>query len=382
MIYVEIAPEILRWAVERSRRPAEALERRFPKLRAWVRGERQPTLKQLESFAKATRTPFGYLFLPEPPDEPLPLPDFRTVAGRPFARPSADLLETIYRCQERQDWYREFAQSEGEEPLPFVGSARVTGDVAESARRMRQTLGFDLDERRGMPTWSAALRQFIAQADAAGILVMVSGVVGSSNKRGLDPREFRGFALSDDLAPLVFVNGSDTKAAQMFTLAHELAHIWLGQSALSDAEPRTEPEHNVERWCNRVAAELLAPLAAVREEYRGPFSPQEAQRLARVFKVSTLVILRRIFDLGGFTREAFWAVYEAELERLKSLPAAAQSGGDLYATLGVRVNKRFARAVIVSTLEGQTLFRDAFRMLGIRKEVTFHALAEKLGYPV
>ena len=378
---VHVAPEILRWAAERAGFAMQALSRRFPRLLDWERGEARPTLKQLESFAKATRTPIGYLFLQEPPEERVPIPDFRTLATTRLERPSPDLLDTIYLCQRRHDWYRDFARSIGEEPLAFVGSARTTDDAVRTAAMIRRTLSFDLDQRRRVPTWSEALRQFIVQADAAGILVMVSGVVGSNNRRELNPHEFRGFALCDDLAPLVFINGADTKAAQMFTLAHELAHVWLGQTALSDAEARTEPDHAVERWCNQVAAELLVPLAAFRAEYRLRAEwRQEAQRLARVFKVSTLVVLRRMYDLGAFKRERFWEVYRAELDRLKALPSS--KGGDFYLTLGARVSKRFARAVVVSTLEGQTLFRDAFHMLGIKRDATFRGLAEQLGYRI
>ena len=149
--------------------------------------------------------------------------------------------------------------------LPFVGSARLEDDAVEVASRMRRALGLDLEERRRLSTWTEALRRFIEQADALGVLVMVSGVVGSNNRRRLDPQEFRGFALADPLAPLIFINGADTKAAQMFSLAHELAHIWLGQSAVSDAEARATPNQAVERWCNRIAAELLVQLGALRD---------------------------------------------------------------------------------------------------------------------
>ena len=229
-----------------------------------------------------------------------------------------------------------------------------------------------------MPTWTDALRHFIGQADALGILVMCSGVVLNNNRRHLDPDEFRGFAMTDDLAPLVFINGADTKAAQMFTLAHELAHIWLGQSAVSDAQAAWTPDHEVERWCNKVAAELLVPLVVVREEYdRGAELRMEIDRLARRFKISTLVVLRRIYDAGGLTRDELREAYANELERLRSMPRG--TGGDFYLTQAARVSKRFARALVVSTLEGQTLHRDAFRMLGFSKLTTFQELGRSLG---
>jgi len=374
---VAVRPELLRWALERSGLSVEGLAAKFPRLAAWERGEAEPTLKQLEQFAKATFTPVGYLFLREPPVEEVPIPDFRTLPGAPRGRPSPDLLDTLYLCQQRQEWYREFARTMGEAPLGFVGSARIDDDIVANAGAMRHALGFDLAERERLPTWTEALRRFIEQADRLGVLVMVSGVVGSNNRRKLDPEEFRGFALADTLAPLVFVNGADTKAAQMFTLAHELAHVWLGESALSDVSPASAPSQRIESWCNRVAAELLVPLAALREALPRGDTLAEVPRLARRFKVSTLVILRRLLDARRLSREVFGAAYDAELERLRAQPKS--SGGDFYLTLGARAGKTFARALVISTLEGRTSFTEAFRLLGFKKMATFRELSESLG---
>ena len=375
---VTVRPELLRWACERAGFDITELAHRIPQLPTWERGEKQPTLKQLEGFAKATHTPIGYLFLSVPPVERVPIPDFRTVANESVERASPDLLDTLYMCQQRQEWYRGFARSIGERALAFVGSVRFTDDVVRTAALIRRAMEFDLNERREIPTWTEALRRFIEQADALGILVMVSGVVGSDNRRKLDPDEFRGFALADDLAPLVFINGADAKAAQMFTLAHELAHIWLGDSALSDTEASSVPAHQIERWCNQVAAELLVPLHVLRAEYdRDADLDRETNRLAKRFKVSALVILRRIHDAGGITSKQLKDAYASQLELLRKISKGG--GGNFYLTLGARTSKRFARALVVSTLEGRSSFSEAFRMLGFKKMTTFKKLGRKFG---
>ncbi len=378
MTRVAIRPEMLRWATERAGMDPDDLAQRIPQLQEWERGEKQPTLKQLEGFAKTTHTPVGYLFLATPPVEEVPIPDFRTVADTGVRRPSPDLLDTVYLCQQRQDWYRDFIRSSGEGVLPFVGTATLKDDEVQAAERIRDVLGFSVNARRQMPNWTDALRRFIEQADVLGVLVMVSGVVGSNNRRKLNPAEFRGFALADSLAPLIFINGADSKAAQMFTLAHELAHIWLGQSALSDAQASAIPKQNVERWCNRVAAELLVPMELFRDEYdRQADLRSELDRLARYFKVSTLVILRRMHDAGTLRGDNYWAAYEQELEYLRSIQKGG--GGNFYLTLGARASKRFARAVVVSTLEGRSSFTEAFRLLGFKKIATFQELGRNLG---
>lgn len=377
-IRVSVRPHLFAWACARAGMQPESLYDRFPRLAAWQRGEAEPTLKQLENFAHAIHAPVGYFFLAQPPVEHVPIPDFRTMRSAGVTQPSPDLLETIYLCQQRQEWYREDARITGEQPFPFVGSLRVEHDVEDAAARMRDALAFDVDERRRMSTWEEALRQFIAQADNLGVLVMVSGVVASNNRRKLNPDEFRGFALSDPLAPLIFVNGADTKSAQMFTLAHELAHLWLGESALTDVEPRSAPAHVVERWCNQVAAELLVPRAVLEHEHdrAAPLS-HELGRLARRFKVSTLVLLCRLHDIRRLTRDELGSAYEAELDRLRGLRRS--SGGDFYLTTAARVGKRFARAVVVSAWEGRSSFTEAFRLLGCRRMETFRDLGAKLG---
>lgn len=381
---VPVQPRMLRWAADRAGLTDDTLRSRFHKYDEWLRGKTHPTLKQLEAFARATYAPVGYFFLSTPPVIELPIPDFRTLGGGRPVSPSPDLLDTIYLCQQRQEWFAGYARSTGADALPFIGTLSVRRDVARAAEGIRAALGFDLSVRRNLRTWEDALRQFVQQADDAGVLVMVSGVVGGNNTRTLDTEEFRGFALSDPLAPLVFINGADTKSAQMFTLAHELAHLWLGESGVSDATARgtagTGEVGAIEQWCNRVAAEVLVPLEAFTQEYRPREAvDHEAQRLARVFKVSTLVVLRRMHDAGGLGRDRFRALYDAEVARLVAIMRDRTGGGDYYSTTTARVSRRFTRAIVASALEGQSTFTEAFRLLGCRKMSTFAELGRRVG---
>jgi Zn-dependent peptidase ImmA (M78 family) len=383
MTRVAIAAGLLRWARTRAgATAADQLLRRFPKLPQWEAGEAQPTLTQLDAFARAAHVPVGYLFLPAPPEEHLPIPDLRTHGGRPVQRPSPNLLDMIYACQERQGWYQEFSLAGRLPQADFVGTATLNQRPEDVAARMAVRLQFDLAIRAQCRTWEEGFRLFVARAESAGVLVMVSGIVLSNTHRALDLEEFRGFALADRVAPLVFINGADTKSGQMFTLAHELAHLWLGASALSDAD--AEPlagRRREEVWCNAVAAELLVPLAALRANLRqGEPIDAAMQRLARQFKVSTLVILRRLLDAGAVRQRQFRDIWIHERERLRaSADARGSGGGDFYRTTLIRVGKRFARAVVESTLEGQTLYRDAFRMLGVTKTETFNTIGREAG---
>lgn len=378
---VSVPPAMLQWARQRSGRSVEDLIGRFPKLADWEAGLLSPTMRQLEEYAQATYTPVGYFFLPAPPDETLPIPDFRTFRDRLVLTPTPDLLDTIYACEQRQEWYHEYAEAIGAERVAVVGSLRLDTDLVEAAARLRDVFGFSLARRVEFSTWTAALDGLREHAEEVGVLVMINGVVGSNTHRKLNPEEFRGFALVDELAPLVFINGADTKAAQIFTLAHELAHVALGGSAISKPDlGNLDESGETERWCNRVAAELLVPVSSLTEEYeRDADLSLELARLAKYYKVSTLAILRRIFDAGFIEWHEYRSVYATELDRILGLLGEGSPGGNFYNTQPVRVSKRFARALIADTLEGRTLHRDAFRLLGFKKFSTFEELSQRLG---
>ncbi|BCW92317.1 MAG: DNA-binding protein [Thermoanaerobaculum sp.] len=365
MTRVEVNPRLLRWAVDRSGRAA-AVEHKFPKLRQWLEGASAPTLRQLEAFARETATPFGYLFLKEPPEEALPIPHFRTVRDQLPRRPSPDLLETVYTLQRRQAWLREYLENRGEEPLAFVRSASKRESPTAVAARMREVLGLQPDWARSHPTWTQALADLRDRMEDIGITVVVSGIVGNNTRRKLDPAEFRGFVLVDEYAPFVFVNGADGKAAQMFTLAHELAHVWLGSSAAFDLRDLQPALDEIEEACNRIAAEFLVAEAEFRQAWpsaRGEAEPFQA--LARRFKVSELVVARRALDLGLVSRDQFYEFYEAYSADERRRAARRAEGGNFYATQSLRLGRRFAEAIVRATKEGIVSYGEAYRLTGL-----------------
>jgi Zn-dependent peptidase ImmA (M78 family) len=379
---VTVKPALLTWARERADLALATLATRLKvnpeRVEAWEEtGEL--TFKQLEALAQKTYTPLGYLFLPEPPEETLPIPDFRTVNDDGVRRPSPNLLDTIYAMQRRQAWLRETLIEDGAEPMPFVGSANIRQQPEAVAGRIREALKLVAGWAEQASTWTAALKVLREAIEAAGVMVVVNGVVGNNTSRKLDVEEFRGFVLIDNYAPLVFINGADAKAAQMFTMAHELAHVWIGQPGVFTLDPLQPANNAVERFCNRVAAEFLIPAADMREAWPDAEAQEEPfQVLAKRYKVSPLVAARRALDMQLIDRDAFFEFYNAyqEDERRKKRPS---SGGDFYATQGVRIGRRFGDAVVRAVKEGRLMYGEAYELTGLR-ESTFNQFAEKLGY--
>ena len=379
MSRVAVNEQVLRWALHRSDLTEDDLQKKLPKIREWVRGEGEPTLRQLESLSKATRTPLGFFFLNKPPEERLPIPHFRTFANEVPHRSSPELFETVQVMQQRQAWMREFLIDQGQEPLPFVRSARAQEHTMEVSQRMRRALDMAEGWAASHSTWTDALRALRNAMEDVGILVVSNGIVGNNTRRKLDPNEFRGFVLVDEYAPLVFANNADGKAAQMFTLAHELAHILFGSSAAFDLREMQPADDPTEQACNRAAAEFLVPGGALKKIWLTARTDSEPfQTIAREFKVSSIVAARRALDLGLIDKTAFLEFYLQYRTKERRTDTRGRKGGDFYSNQNLRVGRRFASAVVRAAREGKLLYSEAYRLTGLYGK-TFHQYTDALG---
>lgn len=379
---ITLQPAILEWARERAGLSEIALAKKLTakpeQVERWEE-DGHLTYKRAEKLAKVTHTPFGYLFLNSPPEEKLPVADFRTIGSSEAGRPSPELLDVLYDAMRKQDWYREHLLELGEDPLNFVSSVTLKVSKVELANKIRMQFGFNSQLRAAASNWEQALSLMFDHCEAKGVMVIRSGIAGGNTHRPLSVEEFRGFALTDPYAPLIFINSKDSPAGQMFTLVHELVHLWLGLSGVSNLDRTYAPAKKVETFCNAVAAEVLVPLNELRKAIKEGVSTVTALR--RRFKVSSLVILRRLHDLNAINHEQFQDLYTTEENEFARKRAAQEGGGNYYATQRVRSGgSRFARALLASTFEGKTTYREAQSLLGIKKFTTFKKFASELKF--
>ena len=382
-LLITLQPAVLRWARERASLDVDELARKVgvrPERVAEWESSGEITVAQADKVAHRTYTPVGFLYLDEPPEDRLPISDFRIRRADALQRPSPDLLETVYLMQRRQAWMHDELVEEESDPLGFVGAYGLDSPPERMSAAMRDALRLTDGWAAAEGTWSDALRRLRDRIEDAGVLVVFNGVVGNNTRRKLDPDEFQGFALVDEYAPLVFVNSADFKAAQMFTLAHELAHIFIGADGVSRFEELQPPVDETENFCNSAAAEFLVPGAELRSFWDGARRAREPyQSIARHFKVSSLVAARRSLDIGLISREMFFEFYSDYRDNeLHDIRRGESGGGNFWRTQRWRIGPRFGTAVARAVKEGRLPYREAYGLTGIRGE-TFERMPDKLG---
>ena len=366
---VNVNPDVLRWAVDYSQKGVQAFQNKFPKFNNWLDQSARPTVKQLEDVARFAYVPFGYLMLPEKPILSIrPIKDFRAVNN---AHPDAaeeyspELLDTVIDIRGRQEWLSEYKKRQDYAPVPFVGS--INTQMADEAivAKIKKTLNCRDNWREQIPNKDAALRFFVDMVERTGVVVFINSVVGNNSHRKLNVREFRGFALADKFAPVIFINGADALSARIFTLFHELVHIFLGQDGLDDRS---------EVFCNRIAARFLVPEKLFDVEWVKNAHDYEA--MERFFKVSKLVLYRAALTYGKISDEEYQRLVNLYEKNAKKIDMNS-NGGNPYNFLPYRASRSFCRYLREAVSEGHATYTEAYQLLGVKKAKTFDFLINK-----
>jgi Zn-dependent peptidase ImmA (M78 family) len=302
------------------------------------------------------------MFMQEPPNEELPIPFFRTGAT-PRDKVSLNVYHTIQIIKDRQNWLTNYLQESGYTDLDFVGKYNDNSDYKEIANDIRNTLNLQVNWASKHTTWEQALDYLTLQIEEIGIIINFNGIVGNNTRRKISVDECRGFVLVNEKAPFLFINSADAKAAQMFTLIHELAHIWLGESAGFDNKQMLPADDPTEILCDKVAAEFLVPEAFFRGKWK---NSQNIKYLSSVFKVSPIVIARRALDLGLIPKPVFFDFYNNYISAFKNQKGNQSSGGNFYATSKKRISLRFASYVNNAVKENNLLYRDAYKLTNLK----------------
>lgn len=369
---INVDTNMLTWAISRAGYDLAEFTEKVPNLDKWLKGEKKPTVKQLEAFSKKVYLPFGYLFLPEPPIENLPIPFYRT-DGIQAEKVSINVYDTILLLQQRQDWLRDYLKDNEFENLPFVGKHNRTTNPITIVNDIRQTLGLTENWASQLGTWEEAQNHLVQIIEDNGIITVFNGVVENNGYRKIPVDECRGFVLVDKIAPFMFINNADSKSAQMFTIVHELAHIWTGYSAGFDFRKLQPADDPIEILCDQVAAEFLVPKNAFNDKWNKNPNIRSA---SRYFKVSEIVIARRAMDTGKITRNQFFEFYNEYIKREFIKKESPGSGGNFYATTRKRLSVTFASHINNAVKTGQLLYRDAYKLTSLKGD-TFQTFFSK-----
>ena len=383
---VSIAPEMLNWVIahiQMNSLPKQIVEH----LNAWISGQKEPTFNQIEKVSKATGIPLGYFFLKHPPKEDVSFVEYRTVDSIHLENPSRNLIDIMHDMDQIQGWMHDYLFSTGSSTIKYVGALQKEQSYETFAQYARRLLELPIDwykKSKNADDSFSIIRKAISNK---GTIVMMSGIVGNNTHRPLSIDEFRAFSITDDYAPLIFINSNDSVNGKLFSLLHEFAHICIGENSLfNDRYSTGKKVKKAETLCNAVAAEILVPQKIFIQEWNAAIQQNEQEQavnaLARNFKCGVTVIARKAYDNGFIEYDLYSKISKLAVQiyndHRKRMKERGESGGDYYRTAASRIDQRFFRLLISSVYEGKTLYSDAFRLTNTNRS-TFTNLVESVG---
>ncbi|MDD5618613.1 MAG: ImmA/IrrE family metallo-endopeptidase [Candidatus Omnitrophica bacterium] len=381
-----ITPEVIAWAREQSGYTISAVAIKIKKteeeIKSWEAGDDLPSIAQARELSRLYKRPLAVFYLPVPPKDFQTLRDYRRLQTLEERKLSVELIDLIRDVIEQQGWARDYLGEE-EKELDIIGAGRINSNVYDLAEEMRSRLEIDINKQMKSASRYEALKYWLAKIENNGIFIVRRG--------GIELSECRGFVISDKFAPFIFLNSEDALVAQLFTLAHELVHLWINESGISNLEARgnfiSNQASNVERFCNNVASEIIMPDQIFKEILKHingyKDTRDKIEILSKEFKVSEEVVARRLLDMREISQEIYENLHKFFIERWKELKtiekkkAKEREGGPSYYTKMVTYNGlSFTQMVIGAYSSGKLAGRDASSLLDVKIN-NFKKLSEK-----
>jgi len=356
-----ITPKVFKWARESARMTEEIAAAKISvssdRLIDWEGGNSKPTIRQAQTLAKAYRRPFALFFLPDIPQDFQPLQDYRKKGSKELGTASIFIIREI---QQKQAWISEVNEQNEEEKIPFVGRFSLQDNPVTVSKDILSTLDINPLQYE----YENPIKEWIDKAESNGIFISRTSFIHSGLK--LDSNEIQGFAISDLYAPFVFINSSDWNAPQLFTLVHELAHIWIAETGISNQiQPivrSQEKYHPIEIFCNEVAANALIPIDYISELSKSDTTTSDQIfRYSKNLGISSFALLVRALNLNlisfseysSLKREAdagFREFMQKENER-KAKQKQTDGGPNPY-LLKLNKNSRLFTQIVLDAYKG------------------------------
>ncbi|WP_242203435.1 ImmA/IrrE family metallo-endopeptidase [Aestuariivivens insulae] len=360
---IKISPKTLIWATERSGLNIDSLHDVYPKAIDWIREESEPTVKQLENFAKKIHVPFGFLFLKKPPKEKLPITFYRS-NGVVIKNPPLVIKDLVNQIKTKQEWLKDFLIETNYEELGFIGSLRNFEKInpIDAAEVIRKALKLN-------KTWyedtkkSNVFRYWIDKIEKNRIFIISTGYVGN-NRRSVDVEVCKGFTLVDKFCPFIYINTNNLGGGRIFTLIHELVHVFVGNSIGIGYEPIHPSSQPLEKFCDSVSSEILVPTSFFKVSWNSTndtFS-EKISRLANQYHVSKLVIAKKALDSNFIEQSDFWAFYNY----YTNIPFKKGVGGDYWNSKPYEVSRKFYSFVDSALKQGKILPSSAYKLTNMK----------------
>lgn len=364
---ITVKKEIYEWAITESRKDTEEIKIKFPNFEKWINQETQPTFRQIEKLANYFKVPLGYMFLDKPPISNIIEGEFRTI-GNKLPNISKNLEDTIYEMGRKQDWISQYRKDNGWDKI-VLNSEDLSQENNEFifAKKAKQSLNLDDFWYREYNDYRLAYNFLRRKLEGKGIIVMQNGIVGGNTHRKLEMKEFRGFMLYDEFAPLIFINTNDSQAGKIFTLIHEYIHMLFEKDDIFiDKDLKIDNDLDLEYRINKITAEFLMPKSHIRSEWNSnENSLSQIENLSILFNVSKIALAIRLETLGMINRSLINKVKEITNEDLRNKKNQS-SGGNYWTTYKSRYSNSFIESVIYGAEAGDISYSYAFNLLNVK----------------